>query len=973
MLGLALLLLRALPCFAQQGTTAELTGRVASAGQALPGVAVTLTSSSLQGSRATVTGDNGGYLFAFLPPADYVVRFNLEGFTPLEERVRISLAETARMNGELVAAPLQESITVKSDSTRAPNVSSGTNFLGSELQRLPGPRDIRGAVLLSPSANALGSRGRLVIAGAPSWDSLFLVDGVVVNEYLSGQPHDLFIEDAIQEVAILTGAVPAEYGRFTGGVVSTLTKSGGNDFSGSLRDTVTNPAWTKQTPSPAQPDSLDHINHAAEATLGGFLLKDRLWFFAAGRKAETTSGSLTWMTNIPYQTGSHEERWEGKLTHQITPRHSLVASYINTSLAETNVIDLRSSGKVLGLSSLIPQRWQPSNLLAFTYQGLLAGNTFVEIHDSRKRYALRGNGGRSTDRILGTLIVVRGLSANLNAPFGCGICGIDRRDSNSWTAKTSHYSNTRWGNHTTVGGAEGFHEQRDNNATRSSSEFNIQTGSAQIAGINAYPIFNSATLIDWTQPLAGSRNTDLNTRSAYINDRWDLTSRLTVNLGLRYDRNHAKDAVGRLISNDAGFSPRVSATFDLRNDGRHRLQASFGRYTAKILEGGGSAQQIGTFSEVGWRYGGPEINGAGIPVEQLLPAPIALAQLFAWFQSVGSVQNRQYLSFFTDPRYSSVFHGSLKSPAVDEWTLGYAMQFKQGVLRADYISRDWTHFYAARVDTTTGQQIGPLGNKLDLAWIINDDSETVRRYRAVELQGSWRDRGATAGGAYTWSTLRGNDDEEDGGTFATSGPRNLPLKLYYPEFLGYPQRRPVGYLKQDQRHRARVWFGYEAPMSRGSLSAVLLQRFDWGHPYSAVADIDPTGGTVLYQGIPTNPGYVLNQLHMGPYFFSKRGAYRTDNVFSTDFALNYEIPVRGLRLFVKGDVLNLLDNAAVVSPDTVVTTGFLKGSGLLAFNPFTQVPVEGTHYRLSPPFGQATGPTSYQPPRTYQLSFGARF
>jgi hypothetical protein len=57
------------------------------------------------------------------------------------------------------------------------------------------------------------------------------------------------------------------------------------------------------------------------------------------------------------------------------------------------------------------------------------------------------------------------------------------------------------------------------------------------------------------------------------------------------------------------------------------------------------------------------------------------------------------------------------------------------------------------------------------------------------------------GGGYTWSKLRGNDDEEEG---TLSAPRNLPLKLYYPEFLGYPQRQPIGYLRQDQRHRARI-------------------------------------------------------------------------------------------------------------------------------------------------------------------------
>ena len=142
-----------------------------------------------------------------------------------------------------------------------------------------------------------------------------------------------------------------------------------------------------------------------------------------------------------------------------------------------------------------------------------------------------------------------------------------------------------------------------------------------------------------------------------------------------------------------------------------------------------------------------------------------------------------------------------------------------------------------------------------------------------------------------------------------------------------------------------------------------------------MADIDPTGRTVPYQGVPANPGYALNQVSTGPYFFSKRGAFRTDDVFSTDLAVNYDIPVHSLRFFLKGDVLNLLNNAAVVSPGTEVITRLGGGanSGLRAFNPFTEQPVEGVHYRLSPNFGRAIGPASYQTPRTFQLSMGARF
>jgi hypothetical protein len=306
---------------------------------------------------------------------------------------------------------------------------------------------------------------------------------------------------------------------------------------------------------------------------------------------------------------------------------------------------------------------------------------------------------------------------------------------------------------------------------------------------------------------------------------------------------------------------------------------------------------------------------------------------------------------------------------VDEWSLGYLIQVASGAVRLDYVARDWKHFYAARVDTTTPQGKDSLGNTLDVAQFVNDDAGTVRTYRALQLQGSWQRGSLSAGGGYTLSSLRGNDEGEDG--VSSAAPRNLPLALWYPEFLGYAQRRPIGYLRQDQRHRARVWLTWGG---ESSLHVSLLQRFDSGTPYSAVADIDPTGRSAPFDGVPQNPGYALNLPAIAPYFFSKRGAFRTDDVWSTDLALGYELAHR-LRPLLRIDVFNLFNRAAVVSPGTEVLTRQSAGAsfGLRAFNPFTETPVEGVNYARSTSFGLPTGPDSYQAPRRFQISVGVRF
>src|SRR5919206_467053 len=93
-------------------------------------------------------------------------------------------------------------------------------------------------------------RGEVRDPGGLPYENLFLINGVDVNENLRGQPLLLFVEDAIQETKVSSGSVSAEFGRFEGGVVNMITKSGGNSFSGSFRTTFTNDAWRSVTPYP---------------------------------------------------------------------------------------------------------------------------------------------------------------------------------------------------------------------------------------------------------------------------------------------------------------------------------------------------------------------------------------------------------------------------------------------------------------------------------------------------------------------------------------------------------------------------------------------------------------------------------------------------------------------------------------------------------------------------------------------------
>ena len=320
-----------------------------------------------------------------------------------------------------------------------------------------------------------------------------------------------------------------------------------------------------------------------------------------------------------------------------------------------------------------------------------------------------------------------------------------------------------------------------------------------------------------------------------------------------------------MISDDGGFVPTQCRL----GSRRQRPSSPAGRVRALRGENSGEREYAATsrrLQSVRLALRGTGNQFPGRPGESAPVYREALQKLFAWFDSVGGINGRQYLTGISDPTLGGDFDGSLRSPAVDEWSLGYLVQMTSGAVRLDYVARDWKHFYAARVDTTTGQREDSFGNTVDVVRVVNDDSGTERTYRALQLQGSWQRGSLSAGGGYTLSSLRGNDDEDDG--LNSAAPRNLPLALWYPEFLGYARRRPIGFLSQDERHRANVWLTWRNEFGRGALHVSLLQRFNSGTPYSAVGSIDPAGRSTPFDGVPANPGYALNRPATAPLFTS---------------------------------------------------------------------------------------------------------
>jgi hypothetical protein len=254
-----------------------------------------------------VTAEDGTFVFRQLPAGTYGVLYERAAFGAASHAADVPLGGEFEGTVTMHAAGISEEVQVVGDAPAALSAPAvGLNVRAGEIDALATSRTLQGIATLAPNLTENSpNAGQVVINGAFAFDNIFMLNGVDVNDNLFGSPQGLFIEDAIQETQVLTSGIGAEYGRFSGGVVNAITRSGGNIFRGSYRLNLTNPAWTRETPF-EEAQGIEHegkLSLTHESTFGGPLVRDRLWFFGAGRLADTTTAEALQLTGVPYSLG----------------------------------------------------------------------------------------------------------------------------------------------------------------------------------------------------------------------------------------------------------------------------------------------------------------------------------------------------------------------------------------------------------------------------------------------------------------------------------------------------------------------------------------------------------------------------------------------------------------------------------------------------------------------------------------------
>src|SRR5882757_343114 len=274
----------------------RLAGTVTDAqGAVMPGVTVTVTSPALIGAQSTITEANGKFLFPSLPSGTYKINFELSGFQKVNrENINVVTGQTISADVQLPLASLAESVTVTGASPMVDVTTTkvGTDLKGEALTAVPNSTDAWGALSEAPGVRMQGfdvggshksQQSGYEVFGIQN-QSRIVTDGVDHTEGVGGTG---YYEDYYSNEEVNISALGSDVEMNSGGAaVITTIKSGGNQFKGLENYTYENGSWVGDNNTDAlrargftgNPNLLFYEGHA---DLGGPIMKDKAWFFAA--------------------------------------------------------------------------------------------------------------------------------------------------------------------------------------------------------------------------------------------------------------------------------------------------------------------------------------------------------------------------------------------------------------------------------------------------------------------------------------------------------------------------------------------------------------------------------------------------------------------------------------------------------------------------------------------------------------------
>lgn len=582
-------------------------------GAVIPGATVTARNSETGLVRSAVSDEHGTYRVQALPPGIYSVVIELAGFqTETQERLMLAIDQSASINVVLKPASINETVTVAADTPLVDTTQStvATSVTNQQIQDLPvASRRWIDLAMLTPGVSQDNIRGFFyrgnvnIGAGTREYSNGFMVDGVNNTWAQMGEPRQNFAMDSIREFKVSSSTYKAEFGLATGGMLSVVTKSGTNDLHGSAFTFFRDKALTARTYF--ETSRPDFRRYQYGGTVGGPIVKNRTHYFVAVERTDenqflTVNAAGRWpQYEGTYKSDQYRWTYTVKVDHQLSQRQSIFAR----ASQEVEYRPVITTGG----------RVHPTNSFDFAVprDSYVVGHTWVAspslINDLRLQYAYakyevappysHGSwepGDFGADRL-------DQCTAVFNYPsLGLGGCGNSQmgpekrfqiRNETSWTR----------GSHQVKFGAD------FNYITFRSDSLGSPLGSWTFPRDVEY---NAADRTTYPTQYQNSLPTfaEIPTKqfAVFLQDDWKIGGSLTVNAGLRYDRQYGSfnedldDLLGRIEdklgpgrgfplpipfhqgSDTRGdrnnFGPRIGFVWDATNDGRTTVRAGYGLF-----------------------------------------------------------------------------------------------------------------------------------------------------------------------------------------------------------------------------------------------------------------------------------------------------------------------------------------------------------------------------------------------------------
>jgi Carboxypeptidase regulatory-like domain len=931
--------------FAQGVQTGTIRGVVRDAQDlAVPGVTVTVTSPALQGPRSVVTDGQGLYSIPALPAGTYTVKFELQGFQTIERQTNVALGLTVDQNVSIRPAGVAETVQVVAE-TPAPIATPvvGANLKHDEIEALATPRTIQGIATLAPALTTNSPNAtQVVINGAFAYDNVFMINGVDVNDNLFANPQNLFVEDAIEETQVLTSGISAEYGRFSGGVINAVTKSGSNKFQGSGRLNLSNPSWSTATPFEVNQNRADTAHpdqflRSWEGTFGGPILKDHIWFFTSGRYQSTTSPFTLPVSAVVVDQGDNNKRGSIKVTGSPVSGHTIQGEFFNNPRKRTNSSGL-SASFLIDPHDLIT-RDNPNKSFYAKYSGVLKTNLLAEAQYSQRSFTFNQTGPDGSN-ILDSPFFDINQTVLYNAPY-FDANDPEERNNKQLTGNTTAYWNLK-GRHETKSGYEWFRSQRTGGNSQSPTSYVFLADPVTDAAGNIIfdasgkPIPNfvpGESLIQYFPAVKGAV-LNVDNHSLFVQDHWVVSNRLSADLGARFEHVKAVSTGDIESINSNRIVPRLGLSYNLTGTGDQVVHVTYAQYSGRYNEA-----QIAPNSPVG----NPAL------IQSTYRGPAGQGYSFTPGTTIANYPVNSANSAASDPLQNVFIAPGMKSPLVHEFSTSYGANLfsQRGFGEVAYVFRKTTSLIED-FQTIQGGFTNVVVQGVDAGQFTNiifdNTDQANREYQGMVFQGRYNlsDRWIV-NGQYTLQLKNEGNYEGEG----TNTPGSTTQIGNYPEIFNADRSFPDGRLQNFQRSRLNAWTVYTLGMGRaGDLSFSGLWNWNSARVFTYAARgqaLTPIQNALLASaGYPDTPGTQT-------VYFGDRGTGEFAGYSIVNVSVNYNVPVfKALRPWVKMDLFNIFDNRKLIAWNTTVSQNRAAGVDNLGL---------ATNFTQGANFGKGTGNT----------------